>query len=139
MVGLTDVHQPRSAIAETLEHALADRDWAAGRVWNVEYQTPTMADPIRIGLLWLAERCVVEIDGPDRLAPHRFADDRRRDVGLQLDGYAVLRFTDDQIVKDTPLVLAQLRQFLDGRRSVRRLPTVTSSRRHAVEAHRRAG
>ncbi|MFB6397321.1 endonuclease domain-containing protein [Polymorphospora lycopeni] len=67
-------------------------------------------------LLWSAERCVVEIDGPEHRSAVRFAADRQRDVRLQLDGYAVLRFTNAQVLHDVRVVAAQIERFLLGRR-----------------------
>jgi very-short-patch-repair endonuclease len=111
---------PASRAEQTLEDALARVDWAVGREWNQVHQAHPLTNPVRVDLLWRAERCVVEIDGAEHREPLRFADDRQRDVQLQLAGYAVLRFTNTQVVHHRDLVMSQLRQFLDGRRAVNR-------------------
>ncbi|WP_246567852.1 endonuclease domain-containing protein [Polymorphospora rubra] len=98
-----------------LEAALSATTWAAGRTWNPTYQSG-LAPPVRVDLLWSAERCVVEIDGPEHRSAVRFAADRQRDVRLQLDGYAVLRFTNAQVLHDVRMVTAQIERFLLGRR-----------------------
>jgi Protein of unknown function (DUF559) len=85
-----------------LEAALAACDWAVGRVWNQTFQPHILANLIRVDLLWADERCVVEVDGPDHCGILKFEADRRRDVHLQLEGFAVLRFTNDQILGDVP-------------------------------------
>ncbi|WP_306211633.1 endonuclease domain-containing protein [Actinoplanes sp. RD1] len=108
---------PASRAEQSLEAALAGAEWAAGREWNQHYQAHPLTNPIRVDLLWRAERCVVEIDGPEHRDPEQFAGDRQRDVQLQLAGYAVLRFTNAQVVRHLDLVVSQLRQFLDGRRT----------------------
>jgi len=108
---------PASRAEQSLEAALAGADWAAGREWNQLYQAHPLTNPIRVDLLWRAERCVVEIDGPEHCHPERFAADRQRDVQLQLDGHAVLRFTNHQVLAHRELVLAQIQQFLAGRRA----------------------
>ncbi len=112
-----NVPHPASRAERALEAALAGCDWASGRAWNRSYRSHALANPIRVDLMWPAERCVVEIDGPDHRAHDKFAADHRRDVQLQLDGYAVLRFTNDQVLSDTGIVVDQLRRFLQKRRA----------------------
>jgi hypothetical protein len=108
---------PGSQAEQLLEAALAPAEWAAGREWNRSYQPHPLTNPVRLDLLWRHERCIVEIDGAEHCHPDRFAADRQRDVLLQLAGYAVLRFTNDQVLAHRDLVLAQIRQFLAGRRA----------------------
>jgi Protein of unknown function (DUF559) len=97
---------PASWAEAALEAALAVHDWASGRRWP-------------------AERCVVEIDGPEHLEPLHFEADRQRDVQLQLDGYAVLRFTNARIKHDVQAVVRQIGAFLQSRR--RELPERTAT------------
>jgi len=108
---------PASAAEQALERALAVCDWAAGRAWNQTHQSHPLALSIRLDLLWRQERCVVEIDGPEHREAVRFEADRRRDVQLQLDGYAVLRFTNAQIASDLETVVRQLERFVVSRRA----------------------
>jgi len=61
---------------------------------------------------------VVELDGPEHRGAVQFEADRRRDVRLQLDGFAVLRFTNAQIRYELTLVLSQLERFINYRRAV---------------------
>ncbi|GAA3563497.1 hypothetical protein GCM10022419_050280 [Nonomuraea rosea] len=107
---------PGSRSEQALEAALTAYAWAAGRAWNQTYHPHPLAAPIRVDLMWERERCVVEIDGPDHRGAAKFADDRQRDVRLQLDGYAVLRFPDFQVLTDMDTVIRQIGQFLRGRR-----------------------
>ncbi|MEV0459879.1 endonuclease domain-containing protein [Catellatospora methionotrophica] len=101
--------------AETaLEAALVEAAWAVGRSWNRRY--PARPHYV-IDLVWPDERCAVEIDGDEHRGPHKFAHDRRRDVLLQLDGFAVLRFTNDQVLHERGQVLAHLKQYLRSRRT----------------------
>jgi hypothetical protein len=108
---------PGSRTEQLLEAALASAEWAAGREWNQSYQSHPLTNPVRVDLLWRDERCIVEIDGAEHRDPVRFAADRQRDVLLQLAGYAVLRFTNDQVLAHRDLVLTQIQQFLAGRRA----------------------
>ena len=111
---------PASVAERTLETALAVCDWAAGRAWNQTHRPHPLVNPIRVDLLWRDERCVIEIDGAEHRSAIMFAADRQRDVRLQLDGYAVLRFTNAQVITDTESVLHQIERFLQGRRLGRR-------------------
>jgi very-short-patch-repair endonuclease len=108
---------PRSTTEAALENALAGQEWATGRMWNQSYQSHALTAPVRLDLLWRAERCVVEIDGPEHCEPSRFDADRQRDVRLQLDGYAVLRFTNARVRHDVDAVVRQIGTFIQARRS----------------------
>ncbi|MEU8069153.1 DUF559 domain-containing protein [Micromonospora sp. NPDC048169] len=107
---------PGSDAEKRLEAALAAQSWSAGRRWNQSYQSHRLAAPVRLDLLWPDERCVVEIDGPEHCRPVRFEADRQRDVQLQLDGYAVLRFTNARVIHDVGTVVAQIGTCLRARR-----------------------
>jgi very-short-patch-repair endonuclease len=111
---------PTSPDEVALEAVLATRPWATGRAWNCTVRPGPLINPVRVDLLWERERCIVEIDGSDHRAPAKFADDRRRDVMLQLNGYAVLRFTNAQVRDELENVLALLQQFLTTRRQTRK-------------------
>ncbi|GAB3056225.1 endonuclease domain-containing protein [Micromonospora schwarzwaldensis] len=107
---------PGSDVEKRLEAALAAESWAAGRRWNQNYRSHGLATPVRLDLLWPDERCVVEIDGPEHCRPVHFEADRQRDVQLQLDGYAVLRFTNARVIHDVGAVVQQIGTYLRARR-----------------------
>lgn len=107
---------PSSTVEAALEAALAAEPWATGRRWNQSYRSNELTPPVRLDLLWPAERCVVEIDGPEHCHPLHYEADRRRDVQLQLDGYAVLRFTNARITYDVGAVVHQIGTYLRARR-----------------------
>lgn len=108
--------RPDSPAELALEAALQAQPWAAGRVWNRFYQSGLLAPSYRLDLWWQAERCVVEIDGPEHRSTERYAADRRRDVQLQLDGQCVLRFTNDDVLTDVTAVTARIERLLRSRR-----------------------
>ncbi|MCG5433220.1 endonuclease domain-containing protein [Mycobacterium sp. MYCO198283] len=103
---------PGSAVEQLLERCLARRAWAVGRTWNQVVDAQPLRPPIRVDLLWPAERCVVELDGPDHRTALKYADDRRRDTTLVVGGYVVLRFTNDDVVDDPWRVAAMIEQVL---------------------------
>jgi hypothetical protein len=108
---------PASIAEQTLERCLAACDWAVGRTWNQVHASHSLVPPIRVDLMWPDERCVVELDGPDHRGVLKYADDRRRDNGLVLDGFAVLRFTNDEVTDDPQRVLGTIERLLAKKRS----------------------
>jgi len=108
--------KPRPGAESMLESALERRAWAAGRAWNQPHRLHALANPIVVDLLWTQERCVIEVDGPEHRAESKFEADHRRDVQLHLAGYAVLRFTNAQVLADVEAVVYQIEQFVQGRR-----------------------
>jgi hypothetical protein len=109
---------PRSTVEAALEAVLARQEWAYGRIWNGAYQPALVRSPIWPDLLWPAERVVVELDGLEHCRPDRYDADRVRDVRLQLDGYAVLRFTNARVKHDVHAVAAQIENLIRARRHV---------------------
>jgi very-short-patch-repair endonuclease len=110
---------PGSAAEQLLERHLAGCEWAAGRKWNTLHRGHPLAPPMRVDLMWEDERCVVEIDGADHRSALKYADDRRRDNVLVLDGFAVLRFTNEQVIDDPHRVLGTIEQLLTSRRQLK--------------------
>jgi very-short-patch-repair endonuclease len=108
--------KPRPGAERMLESALERCAWAVGRAWNQPHRMHPLANPIVVDLLWSQERCVVEIDGPEHRAEEKFEADHRRDVQLQSAGYAVLRFTNAQVLTDVEAVVGQIERFIQGRR-----------------------
>jgi very-short-patch-repair endonuclease len=113
---LAGMPHPASVAEQKLERCLARREWAAGRTWNQQYASHSLAPPIRVDLMWPTERCAVEIDGPEHRGSLKYAADRRRDNGLMLDGFAVLRFTNAEILDDPAQVLAVIESLLSNKR-----------------------
>jgi hypothetical protein len=108
---------PLSEIEKRLEAFLCRCDWAAGRAWNASWSDGVLSNPIRVDLLWEAERLVVEIDGLDHLGPEKYARDRARDRALQLAGFRVLRFTNDETAADIARVALMIEHFLTQARN----------------------
>lgn len=107
---------PGSTVEVNFETTLAHCQWAHGRAWNHVYQPHPLTPPIRVDLMWPTERVVVELDGPDHRGMLKYADDRRRDNALTVGGYAVLRFTNDEVTDDLSRVLAMIEGLLVARR-----------------------
>lgn len=107
---------PGSEAEQKLEVALEACEWAHGRQWNTTYRTSPLRPLIRVDLMWPDARCIVEIDGDDHRLREKYAADRSRDVRLQLDGFGVLRFTNEQVLDDVATVLVAIEQYVSSRR-----------------------
>ena len=105
-----------SLAEQRLEAHLARSPWATGRAWNRTWSPGVLANPIRLDLAWLREKCVVELDGPDHLDTDKYAADRARDRALQRAGFLVLRYTNDEVLGDVTRVVDELERFLRDRR-----------------------
>jgi len=103
---------PCSHAEKRLEVVLSRYAWARGRAWNQTWSTSVLHNPIRVDLIWQKPRCVIEIDGPDHLDPTKYATDRVRDRLLRLEGFAVLRFTNQEVLDDAEQVALQIGRFL---------------------------
>lgn len=88
-----------------------------GRRWNHVYQWHVLGRQYRLDLFWPDDGLVVEVDGLEHRGRLRFADDRRRDVQLQLLGYDVLRFTTEDVLSDVQATVLRIRQLLGQRRA----------------------
>ena len=108
-----------SRAEQRLESHLVRSSWATGRAWNRPWSPGVLANPIRLDLVWLREKCVVELDGPDHLDTDKYAADRARDRALQRAGFLVLRYTNDEVLDDVTRVVDELGRFLEDRRRSR--------------------
>ena len=73
---------------------------------------------MEIDLLCADSRVVIEIDGAQHLAdPVAYRRDRRKDQLLQENGYLVLRFLAEDLVKELDAVLDAILRSLSARRT----------------------
>jgi very-short-patch-repair endonuclease len=103
---------PLSQAEQRLARALERCEWAEGRHWNQVRSESSLAPTIRVDLIWPAERCIVEVDGPDHRTAEKYAADRVRDNALALEGFRILRFTNDQVTGDITWVLDVIKRML---------------------------
>jgi very-short-patch-repair endonuclease len=106
--------RPDSPSETLLESELQKCPWATGRVWNRPYRP---LPRFIIDLMWIGDWCAVEIDGREHRNRYQFERDRQRDVRLQTEGFAVLRFTDDEVLRDVAEVIERIEKFLQTRRT----------------------
>lgn len=104
-----------------LERVLATHEWARDRRWNTVVECHVLAKPYRLDLFWPDEGLNVEVDGPDHRGRLKFAEDRRRDVQLQLLGHDVLRFTNEDVLSDVHAVVRRIERLLSARRAAQQI------------------
>jgi very-short-patch-repair endonuclease len=125
---LSGVPRADSPAELMLERALAAQPWALGRHWNYTYEATHLSRDFRLDLYWAQERVAVEIDGPDHRQWLKWADDRDRDVYLQMYGNKVLRFPNEIVLADVQLVVSKIHQMLSRQRAGIHIPEM---RHHA--------
>lgn len=113
---------PGSQAELRLEMYLAEQRWAHARRWNQPVDTGALEPYVRADLVWHDASLIVEIDGADHRTKTKYAEDRRRDIALQLAGYTVLRFTNDQVLSDTTWVAAIIEKLHHRRLAAKELP-----------------
>ncbi|PXW31082.1 UNVERIFIED_CONTAM: very-short-patch-repair endonuclease [Williamsia faeni] len=113
---------PASAAEQRLESHLARVPWAADRRWNHLVPTGDLQPFVRADLLLPDARIVVEIDGADHRTATKYSDDRTRDVALQLAGYLVVRFTNEQVLSDTARIADIIEKLRSDRLAAKELP-----------------
>jgi very-short-patch-repair endonuclease len=116
---LSGVPRRDSAAEQALERGLAQHDWAQGRRWNDTFEWHSLARTYRLDLFWPDDGLVVEVDGPEHRERIKFADDHQRDAQLQRLGYAVVRFTNEQVLRDVEAAVVTIRDLLTRRRTPR--------------------
>ncbi|GAA1811817.1 hypothetical protein GCM10009682_36480 [Luedemannella flava] len=108
---------PHSDTEWLLERALERHEWATGRRWNHRHESTLLSEVYRLDVYWPAEGVVVEVDGPEHRRPVLFANDRRRDNALTIDGLHVLRFGNERVHTDLGRVLFDIETLLHQRRT----------------------
>jgi hypothetical protein len=108
---------PLSSTENRVEAFLTQCEWAHGRAWNHTWSDGPLMAPIRVDLIWACEKLIVEFDGLDHLTREKYARDRARDRALQAAGFAVLRFTNQEIADDLSRMASEIERFLTGARS----------------------
>lgn len=71
-----------------------------------------------VDFAWPEQRLAVEVDGWSAHASHQaFGEDRRRDREVVRASWRTLRFTRDEVVRESARVVAEIREVLEAQRS----------------------
>jgi very-short-patch-repair endonuclease len=69
-----------------------------------------------VDILWRQERIAVELDGPrNHRSPAQVRRDRRKEFDLRAVGLLVLRYSDEQVMKQAGCVIEELGQVVAAR------------------------
>jgi very-short-patch-repair endonuclease len=110
---------PKSAGEAKLAKALAN-DPELSELFSANQSIETVfKNRPTVDLLWTQGRVVVEVDGDDHREAFKFAADHRRDFELQISDYAVLRLVNREVLTDTAMAVARIREFVQHRRKTR--------------------
>lgn len=93
------------------------RMWAAlRRIEGIEgkFRRQAPLGPYVADFVHYGAKLVVEFDGPHHDTPEGRAQDQRRDQWFRTNGFRVLRIPNDDVWKDEPGVLAQIREALEA-------------------------
>jgi len=83
-----------------------------GDALGVRFRRQVVVGPFIVDFYCASARLVVEVDGGVHLAQRD--RDARRDAALVADGVRVVRFSDVDVVRNLPEVLAALRRLIWG-------------------------
>ena len=94
---------------------------AEARMWEilrdsklgVKFRRQQAIDRFIIDFVSLSAKLIVEVDGP--IHEGTKGEDRQRDEFLDSAGYRVLRYSNDQVLKSTRVVIDELKKHLDQR------------------------
>lgn len=85
------------------------RSWKhvrANRLDGVQFRRQQIIDGFIVDFYCHTLKLVVEVDGP--IHDHQTGDDREREYVLLGRGLTILRFTDDEVLRDLPAVLDRI-------------------------------
>jgi very-short-patch-repair endonuclease len=104
-------HQPKLAYTKSrLERALVGLCEAGGLSLP---ELNTRVAGWEVDAVWRDQRVVVELDGwRNHHSPAQVNRDRRKEFALRAAGFTVIRYSEEQIVQQPDLVLAELRRLL---------------------------
>jgi hypothetical protein len=109
--------KPKPGIESLLGAALVQAGWAGHHIWNAGLNLGPLGPMVHPDIRWPKERLIVEVDGTEHHSAGVYATDRRRDTSLLLQGYTVIRFTNQHVQSDLSDVLHTIRAVLLMRRS----------------------
>lgn len=105
------------AFAKRMRHAPTDAErrlWAHLRAWRmqgVKFKRQQPLGPYIADFVCFERRLVVEVDGGQHA--ERIAEDAMRTLWLEQQGFRVLRFWNDEVLRSTGTVLREVARVLD--------------------------
>jgi len=106
----------KRALAKGLRSHMTDAEqrlWyrlRAHRFLHLKFKRQAPIGPYVVDFVCLERRLIVEVDGGQHAEN---VSDRRRDAWLRSEGYRVLRFWNDDVLKRTDVVLGEIARALE--------------------------
>ncbi len=114
----TEGHAKRTKQAKRLRRSQTDAElrlWyhlRAHRFLGLKFKRQKPVGPYIADFVCLEHRLVIEVDGSQH-NDHKQESDRIRDCWLKAQGLIVLRFWNDEVLRDTDAVLERIRQVVE--------------------------
>jgi very-short-patch-repair endonuclease len=102
-------------LAKTLRKASTDVErllWSrlrAGRFENMKFRRQHPIGKYIVDFVCLERKLVIELDGGQHALPDEILKDTQRDAWLEKEGYTVVRFWDNEVLKNMDGVLEAIR------------------------------
>ena len=116
---ITEEHVKRTKQAERLRKSQTDAElrlWyqlRAHRFLGLKFKRQKPFGPYIADFVCLEHRLVIEVDGSQH-NDQRLESDHMRDRWLEEQGLTVLRFWNDEVLRDTDAVLERIRQAVES-------------------------
>ena len=116
---ITEEHVKRTKLAKRLRGSQTDAElclWyrlRAHRFLGLKFKRQKPLGPYVADFVCLEHRLVIEVDGSQH-NDQRLESDRVRDHWLKEQGLTVLRFWNDEVLRDTDSVLERIRQAVES-------------------------
>ena len=91
------------------------REVRGGRFHGLKFKRQVPIAPYIVDFLCVAARVIIELDGEPHEAPERQMADADRDRWLREQGFVVLRFSNDLVLGNCGLILAEVKRAIDAR------------------------
>ena len=85
----------------------------AGQLNGHKFRRQAALGPYIVDFICLAQRLIVELDGPQHLEPAAAEHDARRTAWLAERGYRVIRFRNHELDDDVHRVVDEIRQAIE--------------------------
>jgi len=79
-----------------------------GRLYECKFRRQHRVGPFYLDFVCLEIGLIIELDGSQHLEPQQQQADELRTLYLQKMGYRVIRFWDDEVLRDTDTVLDEI-------------------------------
>jgi very-short-patch-repair endonuclease len=91
------------------------REVRGGRFHGLKFRRQVPIKPYIVDFLCIGAKVIIELDGEPHQSPERQKADSARDDWLREKGFLVLRFSNDLVLGNCVLVLAEVKKAIEAR------------------------